>query len=308
MKILLLFPQQDGQTGPAIKDAFESLGHDVVPVDAKKDLSNLYSVARNWKPDLIFCSRTKELAVHIAHIKRDMVPGPKICVWNVDTRKNIYDWSHLFPLIHLCDYHFIVDTGIISEWREINPKTFCVHQGLQDGLYDKPYNVMGEDRKIYSCDVSWAGNLDSPIHKFRKPFIKAVENMGIRFKKWGCEGKPKLYGETFNIMTSLSKINLGMSAVPENGNNVSVRDYKIMGVGGFLLELYRDGINDQFPADVFDFYYNPDGLVKMIKFYLENESLRKAIAERGYCWVRNRATYLHRIKEMLEIMKGDFGC
>jgi len=308
MKILLLFPMADGQTGPAIQKAFENLGHNVLAIDAKKHLGGIYSVARHWRPDLIFCSRTKELAVHIAHIKGDMVPGPKVCMWNVDTRANIDEWSHLFPLVRLCDYHFIVDTGIMSEWEKINPKTFCVHQGLQDDLYAKPYKVAVADVREYACDVSWAGNLDAPIHKFRKPFIKAVEGMGIKFKKWGCEGKPKLYGETFNIMTSLSRINLGLSAVPENGNNVSVRDYKIMGAGGFLLELYRKGIHNQFPADIFDHFNTPASLVLKIEHYLRQDRMRKDMAERGYYWVRANATYTHRIKEMLYIMKGDLKC
>ncbi len=306
MRILLLFPMADGQTGPAIKYAFESLGHKVFAVDAKMGKCPSYFEFSDIRPDLIFCSRTEKLASWVVGIKDNS--NAKVCMWNVDTRANIAEWKHLFPLVKLCDYHFIVDTGIIHDWEKINPKTFCVHQGLQDGLYDKPYNVSDNDRKKYSCDVSWAGNLDAPIHKFRKSFIKVVENMGIRFKKWGCEGKPKLYGETFNIMTSLSKINLGLSAVQENTDSVSVRDYKIMGAGGFLLELNKKRIHNQFPSDIFDTFNTPASLVMKIEHYLLQERVRKEIAERGYRWVRANATYTHRIKEMLDIMKGDLKC
>ncbi len=306
MNILLLFPMSDGQTGSAIKYAFEKLGHKVFAIDAKVGTCPSYFEFSDIRPDLVFCSRTERLASWVVGIKDNS--NAKICVWNVDTRANIAEWKHLFPLVRLCDYHFIVDTGVIFEWKQINPKTFCVHQGLQDEVYDKPYNVTDEDRKIYSCDISWAGNLDAPVHKFRKPFIKAVENMGYRFRKWGCEGRPKLYGETFNIMTSLSKINLGLSAVQENGDCLSVRDYKIMGAGGFLLELNRKGINHQLPVDTFDHFNTPASLVMKIEHYLMYDRVRKEMAERGYYWVRTNATYTHRIKEMLEIMKGDLKC
>ena len=306
MKILLAFPMADGQTGPAIKYAFEKLGHEVKAVDAKLNPRKSHFTAIHFEPDLIFCSRTKELAEEIRLIK--LAIDTKICMWNVDTRANIYDWSHLFSLIKLCDYHFIVDSKTIPEWRIIHPKTFWVPQGLQNEVYKKPLIITDEDREKYSCDVSWAGSLGAPIHKFRKPFIKAVENMGIRFKKWGCEGKPKLYGETFNIMTSLSKINLGLSAVPENEGYVSVRDYKIMGAGGFLLELDRKRIHDIFPGNTFDVYSDREELVDQIEFYLENDTQRKSIAEMGYNWVHKSATYTHRIKEMLDIMKGDLKC
>jgi len=61
MRVLLLFPMADRQTGAAIKYAFESLGHKVLAVDAKRLPLNSYSVACSYKPDLVFCSRIKEL-------------------------------------------------------------------------------------------------------------------------------------------------------------------------------------------------------------------------------------------------------
>jgi len=306
MRVLLLFPMADGQTGPAIKYAFENLGHRVEAVDAKLNPRKSHFTAIHFEPDLIFCSRTKELADQVRLIK--LAIDTKICMWNVDTRYDIREWKHLFPLIKLCDYHFIVDSKTIPEWRKINNNTFWIPQGLQNEVYKKPLTITDEDREKYSCDVAWAGDIDSGGHIFRRSFIKAVESMGIDFKVWGCKGKSKVYNEEHNKMVVLSKINVAMSGWPKNGKYTSVRNYKIMGAGGFLLELYRKRLTDIFPGDTSDFYSTPGDLAEVIRYYLKHHMVRKAMAERGYCWVHANATYTHRIKETLNIMKGDLKC
>lgn len=301
MKILLLFPMADGQTGLAIKHAFEQLGHFVRVVDAKLHPNDSYLIAGAIDPDLVFCSRTKELTKQVELIKRDFCA--KICMWNVDTRANIGEWKHLFELIRLCDYHFVTDTKTIPEWEKINRNTFWLPQGLQHEVYNRPLYITDEDRKKYSCDVSWAGDYSSAVHKFRRPFIKAIQQMGIEFKWWGCEGREKVYGEEHNKMVALSKISLACSAYPENEDCVSVRDYKILGAGGFLLELYRRRMCDVFPTDIFDYYVTSEHLVRKIEYYLEHDEIRKKTAQRGYEWVHRNATYVHRINTILNCIE-----
>ena len=303
MRVLLIFPMADLQTGSAIKWAFEQLGHTVQTVDAKLYPGRTYRAALEFKPDLIFCSRTKELTNNIAWIRSDPTLNPKIAMWNVDVRSGIDSWQHLFPLIRLCDYHFVIDSRLIPEWKEINPNTFWLPQGLQNELYKKPLSITDEDRERYSCDVSWAGDIDSGGHTFRKPFIEAVDRMGINFKVWGCRGNPKVYNEEHNKMVSLSKINLGISGWPENEDCVSVRDYKILGSGGFLLELYREKLFELLPVVFTDCYGHPNDLVRVIRHYLTEEpELRKKMAKRACEWVHNFATYTHRIRKAWEIM------
>lgn len=304
MKILLLFPMADGQTGPAIKYAFEQLGHEVEAVDAKLEPHDSYRAAYDFKPDLVFCSRTQALTWKVQEIKAQF-KNVIVCMWNVDTRTNIDSWKHLFPLIELCDYHFVVNEYHVAEWnKRFKAKTSWLSQGLQNEVYDKPKRITDEDREKYSCDVSFAGGGRS----LRPPFLEAVSRMNVNFKKWGCSGMPKIYNEEHNKSVSLSKINLGISRLYENNVDkyISVRDYKIMGAKGFLLELYRKGIDEIFPFKVpglIGTYVSPDNLVQRIRFWLDHEEERKAMAERGYKWVHENATYTHRIRRALEIMR-----
>lgn len=300
MKVLLLFPMADLQTGSAIKHAFENLGHEVEFVDAKIEPQASFFTAEEFKLDLVFCSRTYQLTEEIEKIK-ERFKDAKIAMWNVDTRTSIDSWNHLFPLIRLVDYYFVVASGLIGEWREINPNTFWLPQGLQDEVYDKPKEITEDDRRKYYCDISFAGR-DRPQ---RQPFLKAIDKMNLNFRKWGCGESPKVYNEEHNKMVALSKINLCCSGWPENGAYTSVRNYKIMGAGGFVLELQRKGLSDVFPLKspgYIDTYTSPDDLVMRIRYFLEHEKERKAFAERGYRWVHSHATYTHRIRKALEIM------
>ncbi len=298
MRILLLFPMADGQTGPAIYHAFQRLKHQLKYVDAKIEPNKSYKACCEFKPALVFCSRTYQLTGEIEKIK-ERFRDTKICMWNVDTRTNINQWEHLFPLIKLVDYYFVVASRLIPEWRELNPNTHWLPQGLQDEIYHKPDEITEDDRRRYSCDISFAGR----ERGFRREVLSTIDQMNVNFKKWGCEGKPKVYNEEHNKMVALSKINLCCSGWPENEKYSSVRNYKVMGAGGFVLELNRAGIGEIFPIDSFGVYESPTDLVNRIGYWLNHPEERKETAERGYKWVHANATYIHRIKTALNYMK-----
>jgi len=299
MKIYLVFPMADGQTGPAIKYAFEQLGHCVEAIDARLQTNRIYEDYCKFRGDLVFCTKTPKVTDQIRTIKQKF--NPIICMWNPDSQATIGHWKNLFPLIELIDYHFVVEYSQIPKWRNLNPNTFWLPQGVQSEIYHKPSKITAEDKKKYTCDVCFAGTKAY----YRNPFLKAINQMDVNFKKWGFEGSGRIYNEEHNKMVSLSKINLGCSGPlsMELKRNISVRDYKIMGAGGFLLEFYRDSMKDVFPPGTLGYYKNPKDLMAKIKYWLRHDEERKAVAKRGYKWVHENATYTHRIKVALDYMK-----
>lgn len=307
MRVLLLVPMADGQTDPAIKYAFEQLGHAVVAVDAKRAPGKSYEVSLQVKPELVFCSRTKGLTEQVALIKRTF-KNAIICMWNVDSREDIGRWKRLYPLIKLSHYHFVVTHNQLPQWKQINPRTFWLPQGLQSELYRKPHEITKEDRAKYTCEVCFCGRMDKH-HAYRISFINAVKAMRVRFKLWNNR---RIWGEEHNKMVALSKINLGCSGWIGATRSVSVRSYKILGAGGFLMERYRPGINELFPMNdsdrILDCYNSPQELVDKIRYWLEHEQERKEIAKRGYAWVHSTATYTHRMRMALGYMKEILPC
>jgi len=301
MNVLLLFPVADGQTGPAIKHAFENLGHKVIAVDAKLEPQNSFLMSQQLDFDIVFCSRTKELAPEVEKIRKRL-PDAKICMWNVDTRNTIEEWSHLFPLIRACDHHFVVAYNLIPKWKAINPNTHWLPQGLQDEVYDRPEKITDADRARYSCDVSFAGSCTG-YHKWRKPYLNAIDEMGLDFKLWGCREIARVYNEEHNKMAALSKINFAYSGWINNGRYVSVRNFKIMGAGGFLLKYRGMDVDMICPPDTLDYYSTIPELKEKILYWLAHEKERKERAERAYKWVHENATYTHRIQQALEYMR-----
>ena len=301
MKVLLLFPMADGQTGSAIKYGFEQLGHIVRAVDAKKQPHDSYRAACEFEPDLVFCSRTQALTWKVSEIKVKF-KNVVTCMWNVDTRAGIYEWEHLFPFIEACDYYFVVASGLIPEWRKVNPNTFWLSQGLQNEVYNKPKEITDDDRREYSCDVSFAGGLRYSSHRHRGQYLEAIRQTGVELKLWGCGGNPRVYNKEHSKMVSLSKINLCCSAFPGNKQYASVRNYKILGAGGFALELYREGIYEIFPENVIKCYISPEDLKEKVHYWLDHDQERQQVADTAYRWVHENATYTHRIKDALKHM------
>jgi len=301
VKVLLLFPMADGQTGPAIKYAFEKLGYEVKTVDERMGERNSYDIACHFTPDLVFCSKVKTATGEIRKIK-EKFKDITVCMWHVDIRSRVEKYAHLFSLIKSCDYYFVVDTKTIPQWRKINPNTFWLPQGLQNEVYDKPKEITDDDRKKYSCDVSFAGGLRHSSHKHRDQHLEAIRQVGAKLKLWGCKGSPLVYNEEHNKMASLSKINFCCSAFPENGQYTSARNYKILGAGGFALELYREGIYKIFPENVIKCYTNPGDLKEKVRYWLDHSEERQRVADTAYGWVHENATYTHRIQEALEVM------
>ena len=304
MKVLLLVPMVDGLTGPAIKYGFKQLGHTVKTVDPRvQPIGEVFLTACEFKPDLVFCSRESKLTEQIRQIKQKM--KVVTCMWNVDTRNDVNLWKGLFPLIEACDYHFVVDSKLIPEWRKINQNTFWLPEGLQIETHYKPKRITKKDRVKYSCDVCWIGSR-GVIHAWRNEYLDAIDQMGVNFKQWGCRGNPKIRGREHDKAVALSKINIALSACPQNGKYTSQRNYIILGAGGFLLEVAREKWSDLyeiFPPGILDSYKSPQELVEKIHYWLAHEKERREFAERGYKWVRENATFTHRVKMALDYME-----
>jgi len=215
----------------------------------------------------------------------------------------------MYPLIKAVDYHFVVGYNQLGEWRNLNANTYWLPLGLQNEVYDKPRIITDEDRRKYSCDVCFCGQVGGPYHSDRPPFLAAIEHEGFKLNLWGNRGMPKIYDEEHSKKAMLAKVNLGCESWPLAGRCTSVREYKIMGAGGFLLTRYGDGLGMVFPItgeeQVADSFTTPTDIVKKIRYWLKNEEKRKDVAERGYKWVHENATYTHRAKMVLDYMEKD---
>lgn len=119
----------------------------------------------------------------------------------------------------------------------------------------------------------------------------------------GVECRPYVnYYDAMNLAFRYSCVNLNITL---HGmiSGVPLRCFDVMGSGGFLLTNYQEECVELFEPDhELVIYYNIDELEDKVKYYLQHETERVRIAEKGFERVQAEHTYRHRINRMLEII------
>ncbi|RCJ22319.1 hypothetical protein A6770_29910 [Nostoc minutum NIES-26] len=86
-----------------------------------------------------------------------------------------------------------------------------------------------------------------------------------------------------------------------NYEQIKGRNFEVPGCGGFLLTGKAENLDEYYrisqEVECFD---NNDDLIKQIKYYLENQEQRIAIAKAGYERTLNEHTYVHRFTEIFQ--------
>ena len=309
MKVLLAFPQKDKQTGLFIRRALQRLGCRLCIVDAKLRPKKILSATEVFNPDLIFCSRTPDLAGPIEKI-RERFPSVKVMCWNVDKKNDVRRFEpKLWKLFRNSHILYTIAKGNVKQYSELLPETKVIHlqQGC-DPMTHRTEELTEEDHKRFDCDVMFAGSIVSCggdyVGKQRRRLAQAVKDAGFKFNWYGSNKDNKIWDSEHNKACQCAKIVLGHNGWADVAISMSVRDYKVMGAGGFLLTEHCPEIDKWFPVGkVMDTYKSPQDCVEKIKYYLENEEQRKEMALKSQELVYDKHKYLDRMTQVLEDYK-----
>ena len=304
VKVILVFPQQDHETGVFIKNAFNSIDNcEVVQTLDPKVLKpeqlteNLLQGIEIYKPDLIFMSRTASLA-DSARAVREAYPAisrPKLAMWNVDSERDLSRWKPLFPLVDQCDVFFTKSHGSVELWRG---EGFQHTYSLQQGIDRKIHNIPDKKRVTNWHDVTFLGSLGQ-YHQDacrRTDFITAIG------KEFDLTYGDNVTNKAASDLYYRTKVNIGSNHFPEVALSISVRDYKIMASGGFLLTNRVEQMDTLFTDGEHCVYYDsiPDCIDK-IGYWLDHPREREEIAANGYKEVHDKHGYDDRMMEVLKI-------
>jgi spore maturation protein CgeB len=81
------------------------------------------------------------------------------------------------------------------------------------------------------------------------------------------------------------------------------RNFEVPGCGGFLLTGHADNLDQYYaPSQEVACYRNFDELVRQVRYYLEHEEERTAVASAGYWRTVSEHTYAHRFAEIFRQM------
>ncbi|MEG0962465.1 MAG: DUF3880 domain-containing protein, partial [Lachnospiraceae bacterium] len=110
------------------------------------------------------------------------------------------------------------------------------------------------------------------------------------------------YYNTMPFIFYNSKINLNIT-LRSIHTGIPLRAMDILGSGGFLLTNYQEDFLDYFvPGEDFVYYENQQDLLDKIAYYLSHEEERQQIAANGFHKMEQHHTYVHRVKQILEVL------
>ncbi|MBI2058306.1 MAG: glycosyltransferase [Nitrospirae bacterium] len=225
----------------------------------------------------------------VKHLWRDMDRVPQLkAYYAVDSHLNFAWQRNYAPLF---DVLFVAQKDYVEPFRQWGAVSASWLPLACSAGTDKD---LGLPRDIDACFV---GKLDPRIHPHRVAFLDRLKvrlNGSIRFVV-----DSGAYAETYNR----SKIILNESV----NRDLNQRTFEAMACGGMLLaEELENGQADLFePGRDLVIYRHGDAdqVAELIRYYLEHETDRAAIAEAGRRKVMERHTSDHRAREAAEVLQ-----
>jgi hypothetical protein len=306
---------QDHCTEVHIKKTLESLGHTVIPL--QEDVFNvgqIYEIAKDCS--LFLYTKTWGLIPAgnvdgnglLEKLKNCKVPTASYHLdlyWGISREAGIANdpfWK--------TDFVFTPDGGHDQEFRQAGIN----HYYLKPGVFDQECYL---DTTVEKRDeVLFVGsyNYHSEWGYRQELLNNLAEHYGGRFMKYGNGGGQfahlPIRGDELNKLYASTKVVVGDSLCKGFNSEYywSDRVYETLGRGGFLIHPYIKGLDDEFTDKkhlVFYQYGKFSQLYDLIDYYLEHDDEREKIRLAGHNFVKKNATYKHRVKEMLTIIKKE---
>ena len=186
-------------------------------------------------------------------------------------------------LIRYFDYTVTVDTpDVLEKYHKAGGRAFYWPNGVST-------NEMHKLETTYQYDVSFVGKYSLD----REMYIKNLERQyGIKTNLFGhgWEGSGLVSIEEMNRIFNQSKINLCFTRAMNGKTHLKGRIFEVTTSGGFLLTEYADNLECFYEINkeiaCFD---DIDELAEKIKYYLQHEDEREAIAKAG--WEKANSNY-----------------
>jgi spore maturation protein CgeB len=274
----------------------------------------------NEKPDLLFIIKGDHIFPATLEKLKKIISCPIIAyVWDdpfyaTNTDQDDYRRTNFSDGIPWYDYIYVFDSFYIEEIKRKGAKKVQYLPLATNPNRYKEISVSEQDRRDYGYDVCFIG----------VPFESRVEifeglhdyNLGVFGDQWTKyfirkgQKTPSYYkgrvsSEIVNKIYLSSKIVLNIHH-PHSIEGLNTRTFDIPACGAFEIVDYKEGVEKHFVIDKeIVTFRSINELRSKIDFYLENEDLRKSIAERGKQRVLIEHTWVHRAIDIITALNVD---
>ncbi|HOJ05488.1 MAG TPA: glycosyltransferase [Bacteroidota bacterium] len=338
MNILLVCEYWYGTGGWTYKPALEALGCTVHVFDYRKRAerehtlpmpgplrrrldrramsAELLRTVGELRPDVVLLLKGETIRVDaLREIKQRY--NPVLLQWypdgpfNVENRNATSDSIASIPLF---DIYYIYARSLMQPLRDAGARRveylpFC----YDPNMLVMPKEVSEEDRAKYATDVVFAGTwepmrewwlekiTDLPLAVWGNMWERVAEDKPLR-ARWRANA---VYGEEISKLFAVSKIHLNFLR-EQNKDSHNVRTLEIPGFGGFLLtQRSREQAEDLFiEGKEIACFETPEELREKIRYYLEHEDERLAIAAAGHERAQREHQAIHRLQRIIDDVRA----
>lgn len=258
---------------------------------------DLSAKAYHLKPDLIFIYRgTHIAAMTISEIKRN-IPKCQIFGYNNDNPfapgHPPWLWRNFMASLPLYDLMFAYRKHNIEDFRRAGAQRVDLLMPWFIAEQNRPVSANCENGNDFFCDVVFIGHYEND---HRLDYVKALSDNDIDFKLFGpdWERAPKHHwlikhsptkpvrGNDYNLALCSARIALCFFS-RLNRDTYTRRCFEIPATGTFMLSEYSGDVANLFAEGVeADFFKSPEEMILKIHKYLDDDILRRQIAERGH--------------------------
>lgn len=269
----------------------------------RNELKHLKKIITSEKFDLTISVHdflTPELVLTIKNISKSPV-----VLWFPDALSN---FGKTMFLNADYDYLFFKDSYIVEYFQNTLLKNSYYLPECCNPVYHKPIDLSDDDKAIYQCDITTAGNLYPNRSEFFSNLIKYdVKIWGNPAPRWMNTSKiKKMIMNRYISNEDKAKAFLAAKIVLNNLHpgeiwGVNCRAFEIPACGGFQIINYRKGLNQLFTIDKEVVAFNRyDELTEKLNYYLEHDEERKTIAISGRERAHKDHTYNKRLQMLLD--------
>ena len=190
-----------------------------------------------------------------------------------------------------------VDTFYSTDGRELPWKSRGVnHVYLPAGVVEYGAHF-GQFTPALASEIGFVGSIGyHPEFPWRTSMVENLRKMyGVQFRTYNG-----MREETLNNVYASCKIVVGdhcFSGIPRYASD---RLFETVGRGGFIIYPRTEGVTDQIPGLA---TYEPQNMVSLyneIAYFINHEQERVERRNKAHEWVKNNATYTHRLKFILD--------